>query len=190
MYRKIQIFVLQSHLPQNINTFWLAIYYTYTHTLSLSLSVTGGKAPNESFPCYKSPVRENVAFVIPIQRFVRAKPVASTNIFQPTRIFVRRCVFFPFFLRSKRKREREKIYIYILATKCTGEKVRLFLMRARVGLVTRTRDVPDGIGECNGATSARRRWRSAGSGTRSRAGQIRLGLFVMLHLCSANGVAF
>lgn len=112
MYRKIQIFVLQSHLPQNINTFWLAIYYTYTHTLSLSLSVTGGKAPNESFPCYKSPVRENVAFVIPIQRFVRAKPVASTNIFQPTRIFVRRCVFFPFFLRSKRKREREKIYIY------------------------------------------------------------------------------
>ena len=145
----------------------------YTHTLFPSLSLTDGKAPNESFPCYKSPVRENVAFVIPIQRFVRAKPVTSTNIFQPMHIFVR--VFFLFFSfffdRNERETERERnIYIYILATKCTREKVCLFLMRARVALVTGTRDVPDGIGECSGATSSamktmkeRRKWNSISS---------------------------
>ena len=168
MYRKIQIFKIHSHLAQNINTFCDSQFTIHTHSFSFSLSnrrqsskrvfsLLQITSPRERSVCYSNPK-------------ICPRETCHLHQYFPTNAYFRTCLFsfLFFFFRSKRKRDRERkiyIYIYILATKCTREKVCLFLMRARVALVTGTRDVPDGIGECSGATSSamktmkeRRKW--------------------------------
>lgn len=113
MYRKIQIFVLQSHLPQNINTFWLAIYYTYTHTLSLFslrnrrqsskriFSLLQITSPRERSVCYSNPK-------------ICPRETCRLHQYFPTNAYFRTSVrlFSIFSSIEAKERERKNIYIY------------------------------------------------------------------------------
>lgn len=121
-------------------------------------------------------------------------PTLRTILFPTMHILVRSCCFFfslplSLFFLSKRKKKK-KIYSRVNALWWEGD---LFLMRARMALVTRDERRP-GTGSAS-ATAPRPREKTMKRKPQEveldlGAGQIRLGLFVMLHLCSANGVAF
>lgn len=133
------------------------VKYKYFSLLEIhckhTLYITDGKTPNESFLCYKSVCYSNPK-ICP-----RETCHYLPTIFQPCIFSCVVVVFFPpplsFFIETREKKN-------ILATKCTVMR-RWSIPDARKGGTRHSgRETSgDGIGECNGATAARRRWRGS-----------------------------